>query len=197
MWGAVILALVAGWFAWARPPVHQSVQPSPGSRTTSSSPSAGRGPTPVFTIAHIRESGHRGPIEVYGGAPAGSVCVALPDEGAFSCDFLPTPGQAVHLAYAQWLYLDSACPSGPGCGFGMFVIGSISPQVAFVRVALGAGRSVNATLLTLPLDLEFPYRLFYVEKRTGFQSLNHHLPVVALNAQGRKIGHTSYLVLGG
>jgi hypothetical protein len=188
---AVILALVVGWFAWARPPANRSVLPLPGRSLTSSSPSAGRGPTPVLTIAHIRESGHVEDIGAYG-SPAGTLCVQLPEQGTISCDFLPRHGRAVHVAYAQWLYLHSAC-----CRFGMFVLGAISSRVASVRVSLGEGRWVGATLLRLPPSLKFPDRLFYVEEKTGFQSLNHHLPVVALNAHGRKIGRTSYLVMGG
>jgi len=46
-------------------------------------------------------------------------------------------------------------------------------------------------------ELLFPFRLFYTEKRTGFQSLARHLPVVALDDHGRELGRTSYLVKGG
>jgi hypothetical protein len=98
----------------------------------------------------------------------------------------------VHLAYAHWLHLDSAGP-----GFGVFVTGAISPRVASVSVSLGAGRWVDATILTPPSELEFPFRLFYMEKRTGFQSLNRWLPIVALDGHGREIGRTSYLIHGG
>jgi hypothetical protein len=44
---AAILALVAVWFAWARPPVRPSVRPSPDQAPTNSSAFGGGSPTPV------------------------------------------------------------------------------------------------------------------------------------------------------
>jgi hypothetical protein len=122
--------------------------------------------------------------------PSGTLCVQL--EGDITCAFLLAPGQAVHVSYANWFWLDSA-----GSSFGVFVTGAISSHVASVRVSLGAGRWVNATILTLPPELGFPFRLYYMEKRTGFQSLARHLPVVALDGHGQEVGRTSYLVQGG
>jgi hypothetical protein len=46
MWGAVILALVAGWFAWAKPSAHQPVQPSLSPSPTSSPSVSPTPPTP-------------------------------------------------------------------------------------------------------------------------------------------------------
>jgi hypothetical protein len=124
--------------------------------------------------------------------PAGTLCLELATEGTISCDFALGPLQIIQLANARWLYLDSA-----GYGFGIFLAGAISPRVASVRVSLGAGRWVDATILTPPPQLEFPFRLFYMEQRTGIESLNRSLPLVPLNGRGREIGRTSYLVQGG
>ena len=190
MVGVTVLALVAVWFAFARPSGHPSARPSPGRNSAGISP-LGSSPTAILTIAHVRVGGQSADLGVYRG-PADSLCVRLTTEGELSCDLFPRPGETVRLAYANWLYLDSAC-----CGFGMFVVGSIRPPVASVRVSLGAGRWVDAAILTPPSELEFPFRLFYMEKRTGFQSLNRRLSVIALDAQGQEIGRTTYLVQGG
>ena len=202
---AVLLALGAGFVGgWL---VHQPTPPAPtgflppgtaeGDATPTSaspptsSPSIGVTPAQVFTIAHIRVNGRDGNLKAYR-TETGSICVSLSTRGNISCRLLPLRGQAVRLAYANWLYLNSAC-----CDFAMFVAGSISPQVASVRVSVGAGRWVDATLLTPPPDLEFPFRLFYAEQRGSDGSLDRRLPVVAMNVQGRIVGRTSYFVQGG
>jgi hypothetical protein len=191
MVGAAVLALVAGWFALARPSGHPSVRPSPDRSPTSSHSPGGESLTAVFTIAHVRVRGQVGDVGAYRG-PAGNLCLRLPTLGTISCDFAPRPGQAVRLAYANWLYPDSA-----DFDIGVFLAGAVSPRVASVRVSLGAGRWVDATILSPPPEVGFPFRLFYMEKRTGFESLNRSLPVVALDGHGREIGRTSYLIQGG
>jgi hypothetical protein len=80
----------------------------------------------------------------------------------------------------------------------MFVIGAVRGPVASVRVALGAGRWVDATILSpLTSELRFPFRLFLIDEKTGQQSLNRRRSIVAFDDRGREIGRTSYLVLGG
>jgi len=117
--------------------------------------------------------------------------VWLASEGVLSCDFLPRRGETIRLAYAHWLYWGVEC-----CGIGMFVVGAVNAQVDAVRVALGAGKWADATIVTPPHALGFSFRLFYVERKSGMESLNHRLPVIAFE-HGREVGRTSYLVLGG
>lgn len=146
---------------------------------------------PVVTIAHVRVKGRAADIHAYRG-PTGSFCLDLTRVGELSCDLVPGLRQPIRIAYANWVYLDSAC-----CGFGLFVIGTVKPGVSEVRISLGGGRRVDATILRPPPRFNFAYRLFYMEKRTGFESLNRRLPVVALDGRGREVGRTSYLVQGG
>ena len=115
----------------------------------------------------------------------------LASEGVLSCDFLPRRGETIRLAYAHWLYWGVEC-----CGIGMFVVGAVNAQVDAVRVALGAGKWADATIVTPPHALGFSFRLFYVERKSGMESLNNRLPVIAFE-HGREVGRTSYLVLGG
>ncbi len=186
MAGVTVLLLVAVWFALTRPSGRPSARPSPSQTPASGSPIVSSSPTAVLTIAHVRVRGRASVIQAWPG-PSNTLCVQL--EGDITCAFLLAPGHAVQVSYANWLYLDPA-----GFSFGMFVIGAISSEVASVRVSLGAGRWVNATILTPPPELGFPLRLYYMEERTGFQSLNRDLPVVALDDHGQEIGRTSYLV---
>jgi hypothetical protein len=102
MVGAIVLALVAGWFALARPPGRTSLRPSPRRSPTSSHVPGGGSLTPVLTIGHLRVRGQAADIGAYRG-PAGSPCVQLITEGTISCDFLPRRGQTVQLTYATWL----------------------------------------------------------------------------------------------
>jgi hypothetical protein len=193
--GALAALVLAGaWFSWrgARAPVRPTATPI--RNPTASSVPIAASPSPVFTIAHVRDGGQSAGLRVYREAAGGNLCVSLTTEGVLSCDFLPRLGQGattIRLAYAHWLYWDSA-----RFRYVMFLVGAIGPSVASVRVSLGVGRSVDATILTLPPELAIPFRLFYTENRTGFQDLSR-LPVVALDDQGREIGRTSYLVLGG
>jgi hypothetical protein len=125
--------------------------------------------------------------------PSGNLCVAFAREGPLSCEFLPRLGHGIiRLAYAHWLCRETTCRR-----FGIIVVGAIGPRVASVRVLLGAGRRVYATILVLPSELEVPFRLFYTEKWTRFESLNRRLAIVALDDHGRQIGRTPYLVQGG
>lgn len=184
--GATALALAVGWFALARPsgqPARPSVPSPPGT----SYPPDDRGLTPVFTIAHVLVRGEVGDIAAYRG-PAGDLCIQLTTEGTISCDLLPRPGHPIRVAYANWLYLYSA-----GEGFGVFVVGAIRPRVSSVHVSLGAAGWVNATILKPPPELHFPFRLFYLEERTGYESLSRSLPVVARDAVGREIGRNYYV----
>jgi len=189
MVGVTVLLLVAVWFALARPSGHPSARPSASGSPASSSPLGSISPSAVRTIAHVRVRGRASIFQAWPG-PSGTLCVQL--EGGITCDFLLGPGQAVQVSFARWFYPDST-----GYNFAMFVTGAISSEVASVRVSFGAGRWVNATILTPPAELGFPSRLYYMEERTGFQSLNRSLPVVALDARGHEIGRTSYLVQGG
>ena len=183
--GATVLALAVGWFALARPS-GQPARPSVLSSPRTSYPPDDWSLTPVFTIAHVRVRGEVGDIAAYRG-PEGDLCVQLTTEGTISCDFLPRPGHPIRVAYANWLYLDSAGD------LGVFLVGAISHRVSSVHVSLGAGGWVNATILKPPPDLQFPFRLFYIEERTGYQSLSRSLPVVARDARGREIGRNYYL----
>ncbi len=189
MMGAIAIVLVVGWLALARPSGQPSARPSTApSPTSSPAPDAGS-PAPVLTIAHVRVRGHAADIQAWSG-PAGTLCIQV--AGDISCDLPLPPGQAVQVSFANSLLLDSS-----GYAFGMFVVGTIRSDVTSVRVSLGAGRWVDATILKPPPELLFPFRFFYTEKRTGFQNLNRHLPVVALDGHGRELGRTSYLVQGG
>jgi hypothetical protein len=121
-----------------------------------------------------------------GGQSKGALCFELSSGGSSFC-VAPQPGQAIQLAYVNWIWFDSG-----NRGFGILVIGAITRDVASVRVSLGAGRWATARIVSAPPELAFPLRLFYVEKRTGFDVLNRHLPIVALDDQGHEIGRTSY-----
>ncbi len=134
--GATVLALLVGWLALARPSGHPSVRPSPGRSPISSYGPSGSSLAPVFaivTIAHVRVGGHKGDIAAYR-EPAGNICVQLTTEGTISCDFVPRPGQAVRLAYANWLYLDLV-----GAGFGMFLAGANRPPSSLCSRLPGSG----------------------------------------------------------
>jgi hypothetical protein len=149
-------------------------------------------PPPVFAVATIEVSGRDRPVDAYD-EPGDGLCLELPVEGTPYCDIAPGPGP-LRLVYANWVYPGSAC-----CGFAMFVIGTIGPTVASVRVSLGAGRSVRAMIAGFPTSLGAGglIRLFYIDQPTGIESLNHRLPVVALDDRGHEIGRTTYLVQGG
>jgi hypothetical protein len=195
-----VLVLAGAWYSWrgARTPTRSiTITTHPPTATAIPYPTAGSvpisaAPPRVFTIGHIRDGGQWARLGVYRESAAGSLCLSMTGRGDLSCDVLPRRDEVIRLAYADWMYRDSARTR-----FGMFVVGAIGPSVALVRLSLGAGRWVDATILTLPPRLGTSFRLFYTEKWTGFQSLNHRLPVVALDDHGRAVGRDSYLVLGG
>ena len=145
----------------------------------------------VFTVAHIRLRGQEADIAVYRG-PGNSLCLQLPTSDTVPCDLAPRPGRAIRLAYANWVYLDAT-----GYGFGMLLVGTVSPAVAPVRISLGNDKWIKARVVSLPEELNIAFRLFYIERRISFESLNQSLPVVALDNQGREIGRTSYRIEGG
>jgi hypothetical protein len=185
----IALVLVGAWFSWRTP--RASVRPT---MTPTPTPTASRvlpttSPPPVLTVAQVRVEGRAADIHAYRGQ-AGSFCLDLTRVGELSCDLVPGPRESLRIAYANWVHLDSAC-----CGFGLVVVGTIKPGVAEVRISLGGGRWVDATIVRPPPG--FAYRFFYMEKRAGFRSLNRRLPVVALDGRGREVGRTSYLVQGG
>jgi hypothetical protein len=184
--GATVLALAAGWFALARPSRQPTLPPGP-STPRQSSPPAEQSFTPLFTIAYVRVNGQPGDLAAFRGSD-GAICLHLATEGTISCDLSTRPGQAIHLAYANWLYMESAPPN-----LGVIVVGAIDRRVSTVRVALGEGMWGNATILTPPPALEFNLRLFYIEQRTTIQNLNRVLPVIARDGRGREIGRKYYL----
>jgi hypothetical protein len=187
------LVVVIAWFAWGRPSARPSGPPTPTPTATSGTvPIAVSPPPPVFAVATIKVRGNDQLVNAYQ-EPGDRLCLELPTEGTPYCDIAPGPGP-LRLVHANWVYPGSAC-----CGFAMFVIGTIGPTVDSVRVSLGAGRWVRAMIVGLPSSLRAGglIRLFYIDQPTGMQSLNHRLPIVALDDHGHEIGRTTYLVLGG
>src|SRR5436190_6532364 len=152
---AMILALALGLLALVRLP-GSSVRPLPGQAPAERPSPSPQGVAPILTLTPIRLRGEVGHIGAYRG-PTGDLCVELTTEGTISCDLAPRPGDALRLAYANWLYLDS-----PQYGLGVFVAGAVGPRVASVHVSVGAGRWAEATLLKPPPELGFPFRLFYI-----------------------------------
>jgi hypothetical protein len=195
---AVLAAVVLGaaWFAWrgflapAPPAAGPNATPTP-----SPTASAILAPAPVFVppfrVAHFRDGGQPADVEVYRRFD-GNLCVRLLSRSFVSCDVLPSEGKAVRLTYADWMYLDPSC-----CRFGVFVVGTVGPDVGTVRVDLGGGRRVEATIVELPSALDEPARVFFVQRETGFASLGRRLLVTALDDRGREVGRTTYLVSGG
>jgi hypothetical protein len=190
--GGAALLLVIAWFSFARPPgagpsTHATGTPTP---TGTQAQVVASPPPPVFTVATIWVKGVQRTLDAYF-EPGEGVCLDLPTEGMPYCALARGPGP-LRLILANWVY-PGAC-----CDFAMFVVGTIGPSVSSVRLSLGAGRWVDATIADFPASLNTGgLRLFYVDQRTGMQSLNHRLPIVALDAQRREIGRTTYLVLGG
>jgi hypothetical protein len=142
-------------------------------------------------LAHYRDGGKPANVEVYRRFD-GNLCVRLPSASFVSCDVLPAEETAVRLVYASWVSLDSSC-----CRSGVFVIGTVGRDVATVRLDLGAGRRVEATIVEVPSALDEPVRVFVVERKTGLESLGRRLPITALDDHGREVGRTTYLISGG
>jgi hypothetical protein len=188
-----VLVLGAGWLSWRSflAPPHPTAAPSTSPDPSREGPRTDPSQLAAFTIAHFREDGEWADIDVYS-QPSGNICVRLPSQGVLSCDFTPGPDETIRLGYANWVFRDE-----PHTRLGVFVIGTIGPDVATVRVSTAKGRWVDATIVALPSEFLLPFRLFYMEKRTGFGILNRRRPIVALDERGREIGRTSYLVFGG
>jgi hypothetical protein len=148
--------------------------------------------TPTVRIDRIHAQGGSGNLRAYRG-PTGRLCVTVSTAGDISCDLVPRPGEAIHAGGAGALLL------GTGPGVEIFVAGAVDDRVLSVRVNVGAGRWVRATIVTLPSQLEFPYRLFYVAADVAFPSFqfNNPYPVVARDAHGVVVGRSSYGVQGG
>jgi hypothetical protein len=195
---AVTAAVVLGaaWFAWrgflapAEPVAGANATPTP-SPTTSAILAPAPAFVPPFRVAHYRDGGQPADVEVYRRFD-GNLCIRLPSSAFVSCDVLPAEETDVRLVYANWVSLDSSC-----CRSGVFVLGTVGPDVATVRVDLGGGRRVEAAIVELPSALNEPTRVFFVQRETGFASLGHRLPVTALDDRGREVGRTTYLVSGG
>ena len=190
---AAIVAVLAGWFAAAQLSEHQpagpSSHPSPRPSSTNSA-SPGRAVVDgVFLLAHVRWSGET--VDLGAVRRDAKLCVVLVVE-RLSCDLGLRPRQAIRLAYANWLLLDASDQ-----GLGVIVVGSVGPRVRSVRVSLGAGRWANAEIVPTPAALGDPVRVFVLERRTRVRGLNRSLPIVAIGADGRPIGRTSYLIHGG
>jgi hypothetical protein len=194
---SAVLVLGLAWFAWRAvlAPVQPAAVPSPSASNPSPESGAVLVPAPVFVppfrVAHYRDGGQPADVEVYRRFD-GHLCVRLLSRSFVSCDVIPAAGTAIRLAFADWVYLDQAC-----CRFGIFLVGTVTSDVARVQVGLGSGRQVTATVVTLPSALEEPTRVFVVEQATGLRSLNHRLPVTALDDRDHELGRTSYLVEGG
>jgi hypothetical protein len=192
---AVVLGVA--WVVWRAvlAPEQPAAVPSPSASSLSPQTGAVLAPAPVFVppfrVAHYRDGGQPADVEVYRRFD-GHLCVRLLSRSFVSCDVIPAPGTAIRLIYADWVQLDQAC-----CRFGIFLVGTVRPDVARVQVGLGSGRQVAATVVTLPSALDEPTRMFVVEQATGLRSLDNRLPVTALDDGDHELGRTSYLVEGG
>jgi hypothetical protein len=190
---AVILALVAGWFAAAELSGHQVSGPathaSPRPSSIHSEAAAPANPS-VFPVAQVRWSGQTVGLRAVRGK-ADSVCIELINQ-RLSCDLQLGHRQLIKLAFANWLRLDAS-----EHGLGVLILGSVGPRVQSVHVSLGPSRWSNAMIITAPAEFGAAVRLFVIERRTSLKSLNRSLPIVALDGSGRPIGRTSYLIQGG
>jgi hypothetical protein len=148
--------------------------------------------TPTFTIGSVRFQGAKGPVSVYRD-PTGSLCIKAAYQGAGSilCDLVPQPGRALYVGTASFIQQDSQGD------FSLFLAGATEARVGSLRVSLGTGGWVSARLVTPPSQLDFPFRVFYVEAKLPFQMLNRPLPIVALDQHGQEIGRASYTLRGG